>query len=342
MYKQGEMAYKVPILPMRYIRHFSRFMEIQGINRSAFIEGSILTESNLDELDGFLSITDTLSIIGKAQALLDDEFAPFRFGQSLDIAKHGLLGYALTQHQDVEKLMRSIAEYLRISFPLMELNLHYDAGQLSIGLEETWELGPLRDFITKNYLGSIHSLASLISRDLSFQFSFPTQLTPNHWKELLPDSPIEFNAPQNQVLIVVPKQPLRRDDDDIANYLAKTGAHQKLEKEGTLYILIKVRQHITNDPGRDSTLERIAQQLGMCTRSVRRHLKQAGFSFQEVRNEVRETYATRYLKDTSIPLGKIAARLGYSDQASFTKAYRTWTGNTPGSVRRENSPEGQR
>ena len=35
-----------------------------------------------------------------------------------------------------------------------------------------------------------------------------------------------------------------------------------------------------------------------------------------------------------MPLDKIAEHIGYSDQASFSKAYRSWTGKTPGEVRR--------
>ena len=45
-------------------------------------------------------------------------------------------------------------------------------------------------------------------------------------------------------------------------------------------------------------------------------------------------FATRYLVDTDMALEKIAEYLGYSDQASFSKAYRGWTGHTPGEVRR--------
>ncbi|WP_156493816.1 AraC family transcriptional regulator, partial [Alcanivorax sp. HI0007] len=40
-----------------------------------------------------------------------------------------------------------------------------------------------------------------------------------------------------------------------------------------------------------------------------------------------------------MPLEKIADQLGYSDQASFSKAYRSWTGRTPGEVRRTSRPD---
>src|SRR5690606_42118930 len=61
----------------------------------------------------------------------------------------------------------------------------------------------------------------------------------------------------------------------------------------------------------------------------------AGTSFRELRNEIRESFATLYLKDTNVPLESISEKLGFSDQAGFTKAYRSWTGKTPGDVRRQ-------
>ena len=37
---------------------------------------------------------------------------------------------------------------------------------------------------------------------------------------------------------------------------------------------------------------------------------------------------------SSLSLGTVASRLGYSDLANFTRAFRRWTGTTPGAYRR--------
>ncbi|MDF1781294.1 MAG: helix-turn-helix domain-containing protein [Alcanivoracaceae bacterium] len=339
MHTKGKIAYQVPILPMRYARHFARFMEGHGIHKVAFLEGTRITEERLNEADGFLSMTEILSVLQKSQELLDDELAPFKFGQSLDLIKHGLLGHALLCQDDVKMLLTTNIQYLRICLPLMDIKLKQSGEKFIISLGDSWDLGPLRTFIMKMYLGSIYTMTSLICRQFSFKFNFSTKLPEKEWSELIKNSQLEFNAEESVVSMeLVGRQQAARNDDNIADHLAMANSKQKLEYEGTLNVLLKVRQKITNTPGRDSTLERVAQQLGMCARSVRRHLKLAGFSFQDIRNEVRETFATRYLTDTNIPLEKIAERLGYSDQASFTKAYRGWTGKTPGTVRKSHSP----
>jgi AraC-like DNA-binding protein len=340
MHQPGKIAYKVPILPMRYARHFSRFMESQGISPAAFLEGTLITKDRLQDSDGFLSMTEILSALNKAQKLLDDELAPFKFGQSLDIIKHGLLGHSLLCQHDIKELLHTNIAYLRVCLPMMEIQFHQNGAHFSIQLEDSWDLGDLRTFIVKMYLGSIYALTSLVCRNFSFTFDFSTTLSVQEWQKVLRNSPVQFGAEKNLVSmrISAPSQSREQDDDSIANHLAIATSKQTLELESTINVLVKVRQQITNNPGRDSTLEKVAQQLGMCARSVRRHLKMAGFSFQDIRNEVRETFATRYLIDTNLPVEKIADRLGYSDQASFTKAYRGWTGKTPGIVRRASVP----
>jgi len=334
MYEQGKIAFQVPILSMRYARHFCHFMEIRGINRPALIEGTALTNEILDNTDGFLTMTETLCLFGKASMLLDDERLPFQFGQSLDLMKHGLLGHSLLYRSDIKTLVLSNLDYLGISLPLMKVDVSVENNIYTINLEDIWDLGNLRDFVAKIYMGSIYTLLSMMNKTIVFNLDASTALQNSDWSKLVDDTEIHFNSSSNSITMTLAENQSLNNEYDIADFLAETNTHHSLERDGSLKVLNDVRQHITDDPGRGSTLERIAPLLGMCTRSVRRHLTLAGHSFQSIRNEIREAYATRYLIDTRLPLEIIASRLGYCDQAGFTKAYRIWTGNTPGNVRR--------
>jgi AraC-like DNA-binding protein len=48
---------------------------------------------------------------------------------------------------------------------------------------------------------------------------------------------------------------------------------------------------------------------------------------------VREELARRYLLRTSLALSELPLLLGFSDQSAFCRAFRTWTGDTPGKFR---------
>ncbi|MFZ2240249.1 MAG: AraC family transcriptional regulator [Gordonia amarae] len=81
------------------------------------------------------------------------------------------------------------------------------------------------------------------------------------------------------------------------------------------------------------TRRETAALLGQNPRTLQRRLESAGTSFDEIREQVYRTVAMHYLCETQIPLGQVAAALGYSEQSAFTRACRRWFGTTPSTVR---------
>ena len=331
----NSMAYHVPLIPVRYVRHFFRFMESRGVGRSALLEGLNISPEVLDSPETMLSMTQVIHIIRQAERMLADERAPFQFGQELDLMHHGLLGFALIHQRDQRELIRMIVQYLRVSLPILDQRFRFSDESITITLSDPWDLGPLRPFMVKVYMGSIHSLASLACSRFTFEFDFSSGLEAGFWRSLASGCDMHFCSGVNRVTMRLSGRPVRDGEEEIAYYLASARSREQVRLDDVMEVVMQVRQQILNQPGRESTLERVAEKIGMSPRSLRRQLALAGFSFHDIRSEIRETFATRYLVDTRVPLDRIAEKLGYSDQASFTKAYRAWTGRTPGSVRRK-------
>lgn len=86
-------------------------------------------------------------------------------------------------------------------------------------------------------------------------------------------------------------------------------------------------------PAGPVSLAVIAGDLGMSPRTLSRKLAQGGTSYFAVLENLRQSLARRYLKDSSLALAEIAFLLGYSGLSSFSEAFRRWTGQSPGSFR---------
>jgi AraC-like DNA-binding protein len=84
---------------------------------------------------------------------------------------------------------------------------------------------------------------------------------------------------------------------------------------------------------RDLTLTRLADGLGISTRTLQRRLRAAGVTHRGLVRDVRQNVATRSLS-THASLGQIARSLGYSGTGAFQRAFKRWSGMTPGQVRR--------
>jgi AraC-like DNA-binding protein len=81
------------------------------------------------------------------------------------------------------------------------------------------------------------------------------------------------------------------------------------------------------------TMEAIARKLGASKRTLQRRIESEGTNFQEILKETREALARYYLQKTSLPAAEISFLLGFDEPSSFYRAFRTWTGTTPESVR---------
>ncbi len=94
----------------------------------------------------------------------------------------------------------------------------------------------------------------------------------------------------------------------------------------------KIVQRRIADP--EFGLLETAVALGMSVRTLQSGLRKAGTSLSEIRQDVRRMLATEWVQTTDMKIAEIAASLGYTSSSNFTRAFRAWTGYSPGDFRR--------
>ncbi|MEO1043436.1 MAG: helix-turn-helix domain-containing protein [Pseudomonadota bacterium] len=77
----------------------------------------------------------------------------------------------------------------------------------------------------------------------------------------------------------------------------------------------------------------VAALLGVSVATLRRRLSSEGTSFRVVRTKVLSARAMDMLGSDRSMMA-IATELGFSDVRSFSRAFKSWTGETPNAVRR--------
>lgn len=78
----------------------------------------------------------------------------------------------------------------------------------------------------------------------------------------------------------------------------------------------------------------VASRLHVSTRTLQRRLADAGTSFAAEVDAIRHGLSTRYLADPRISIAEVAFLLGYSEPRAFHRAFKSWTGTTPGTWRK--------
>lgn len=104
----------------------------------------------------------------------------------------------------------------------------------------------------------------------------------------------------------------------------------RVQREQRNSLLDRVEDYIRNALSGQCTLRRCATALGTNTRSLQIRLAEIGVSFSDLVNRQKSEIAKEYVRSGEFTLDEIAAKLGYAEQTSFGRAFRRWTGSTPG------------
>ncbi len=81
------------------------------------------------------------------------------------------------------------------------------------------------------------------------------------------------------------------------------------------------------------TLAQTAMRLGMSSRTLQRRLSTDNQAYQELVVEARKSLAQGLLTNTDYALAEVAFLTGFSDQSTFTRAFKRWSGKTPAGYR---------
>jgi len=92
-------------------------------------------------------------------------------------------------------------------------------------------------------------------------------------------------------------------------------------------------------PTGNCTIERCSEKMGMSVRSLQSHLSDTGQKFSDILEDYRSELAKSFLQQQELSLDDVAANLGYSEQSSFGRAFKRWTGLTPKQYRRSHVPD---
>jgi AraC-like DNA-binding protein len=80
----------------------------------------------------------------------------------------------------------------------------------------------------------------------------------------------------------------------------------------------------------------IASLLAISERNLTRQLGREGTSYSHLLARVQEERAKNFLRDPAYTISQISYRLGYAEPPVFSRAFRTWTGQSPAQWRKLN------
>jgi AraC-like DNA-binding protein len=95
----------------------------------------------------------------------------------------------------------------------------------------------------------------------------------------------------------------------------------------------RIKFHIRSNRLSDISLDEICDTFRLQRRTLARMLRDEGTTFTNILTELRREKALHLVRHTGVPLKRVAGELGFNSDASFSMAFKSWTGMSPRSFR---------
>ena len=273
---------------------------------------------------------------------LDDEALGW-FARKLPWGSYGMLCRASLGAPDLGVALKRWCRHHRLLTEDIVLELRVEDGMARVRIEERRALdGALREFCLVSSLRFLHGYAcwaidSRISlREARFPFSAPPH---REAYPLMFSGALQFDADQagfsfDERYLALP---LQRDERALRTMLRRALPLTVLQYRRDRLLGQRVRELLRARPAEAANADALATLLHLSTRTLHRQLHEEGVSLQALKDEVRQAQAADQLRRTARPIKQIALAVGFRNEKSFSRAFRSWTGMSPGEYRRVSS-----
>ena len=298
-----------------------------------------LSEHALRDPDGNVEMSALVALVRYAQAQTRDPALGLTLARTWDLRQQGYWGYALLSSSSMRERIDGHVRYQPLRSPF-ELTMQEEAGVVTLDFAMPGlPADVLTTFLDWCIATSLLHLREQLGRKPSgLQLLLSYERQPHHERlRTLFEGELVFSAPCNRIRLPVQVLEQRLQGDPYLQELARAQLDARLDREqdarAPALLVDQVRERIAVLLDHDASLTRVARELGLSGRTLQRQLDAQLTSFQALVEEVRREHALRAMRDTTQSVSKLAASLGYADAASFRRAFRRWTGESPAGYR---------
>ncbi|WP_084523450.1 AraC family transcriptional regulator [Nocardia inohanensis] len=251
-----------------------------------------------------------------------------------------LWDYLFSSGETVAAGVRSALELRAVvTDPAVGWTVVEDGGLLTIRdaltIEPELILAPIEEFVLSMMLRRVRAVTRRDIVPVRVAFTNHAGHRRRHLTDEFGTARIEFGAPASEITFLdVGAQPTGADPH-LARMLRHYAELTLASARPELSWLDKFRAATTAALTRgELDLDRVARRLAISPRTLQRRLQQENTTWRAEIEAARERHARDLLRDTTLPIRSIAARLGYTDPRALRRSFHRWTGTTPDAFRR--------
>lgn len=329
--------------PMAFVHAIVLAYDKYGIDPAAALRQAQVAPAQLRQADARVTAAQLEAISAYAMRELDDEALGW-FSRRLRWGSYGMLSRASLAAPNLGVALKRWCRHHGLLTDDIALTLSAEGGVAAVRVAEAVALGPMREFCLVTMLRLLHGLACwlIASRIPLIEARFPFSAPPHRSAyPLMFPGPVHFEAGQPGFSFDARylARPLRRDEPALAAMLKRPLPLIVLQYRRDRPLSQRVHQLLRQDAARFSTADALAEALHVSVRTLHRQLQDSGVSVQRLKDEVRQEQAIALLLRSARPVKQVALAVGFRNEKSFARAFKTWTGTAPEAYRQSRANE---
>ncbi|HLN93913.1 MAG TPA: AraC family transcriptional regulator [Thermoanaerobaculia bacterium] len=333
-----------------FVRGLMDFAVSKGANRKELADRARIDPAELQDPDGRIPFGKYVALMRAAKELCNDPALALHFGEAVDMSEMTIVGMTGNPSGTMED---GIAQLNRFAPLVLDVNGGGDRYQLERIDGQLWMVdGRPNPNASPEVTESAFARAVCGMRrrfgDAEFveelHFTHPEPAYREEYDRIF-QVPVVFDCEKNAVRLSDRLWPVARAALPPRSVSEVLSAHaeallEKLESSKTTRGRIESLLIPILHTG-DASMDVVAGKLGLSRQTLFRRLRTEGVTFEKVLDELRHEMALHYLNEKKLSVNETAYLVGFSDPAAFSRAFKRWTGSSPGTMRASKSGKDQ-
>jgi len=304
----------------------------QGYNQDALLQDTGIDTQRLSDPKSTLSAKEELAFYQNLVTVSQDPHIIMKAGLNLKISAYGMWGLALLSSPTLGKAIELGIQYIDFTYTYHKINLFTEGSHAGLRISQLSDLGKLQQHMVERDLSAIFVLFQALLQETP-----PLDEIRLKWSgdaeryESIFGCPVHFGQTENEVRFSAKllAHPLPQHNALTVQLCTQQLEQIRPELHTGNSMAEQVNNYLLRTPLFRANFEDCASEQNISSRQLRRKLALEETSFQVLLDKFRHLLADKYLRKTNMTLEEIAERLGYSDAANFSHAFKRWTGISP-------------
>ena len=310
-----------------------------GLDTDLLLQSVGIPRETLEDPDARLQNRDAGALWAKAYELSGDPVLSLHAAESCPLGAYKVIDYIGANARTVGEAFRYVARYFKLVNTAVTLSID-ESGDPVIFEIAGASGAPAFSRAYAEYVLAVFVLhmragasAPLAFREVTVTYQRPPDIREH---ERVFGSPVRFEAEHNRLYVdrTAWQTPMSSPQEGVLRVLIEHADLLMSRLPRGPDLIERTRRAIGGRlRGGDSSLKDVARELGTSGRSLQRRLRELGYTYKALDDEVRQATARLYLQEPDISLAEIGYLLGFADQSAFNRAFKQWTGSTPKQAR---------